>query len=277
MIIDCFTFNNEFDLLECRLEYLCRYVDYFLIVEGNITFSGNSKQLQYPTQIDRFRQYQDKILYFPASIATAGLDFTKEINTFDASSAPWAVEKFQRNYIATGLSLFRDNDVVIIGDVDEVPSIDAIFAASKALSTVNIVACKQQMFYYNFDYIQETPWYGSTFTKVGTAKQLTPDGVRACRNNTSMIVPGGGWHLSNWMSPSEIITKIKSFSHQEFNNPKYTDLQTVINHIKSGKDYLGRESNRFIPFDVNSLPPDFISIFSKVTRSRDNLTEVVSN
>jgi len=77
--------------------------------------------------------------------------------------------------------------------------------------------------------------------------------------------------------PSEIINKIKSFSHQEFNNPKYTDLQTVINHIKSGKDYLGRESNRFIPFDVNSLPPDFISIFSKVTRSRDNLTEVVSN
>ena len=67
----------------------------------------------------------------------------------------------------------------------------------------------------------------------------------------------------------------KLLSH---NAPKLPgDLQTVINHIKSGKDYLGRESNRFIPFDVNSLPPDFISIFSKVTRSRDNLTEVVSN
>jgi beta-1,4-mannosyl-glycoprotein beta-1,4-N-acetylglucosaminyltransferase len=40
MLIDCFTFFNELDMLECRLEYLYDKVDQFVLVEADITHSG---------------------------------------------------------------------------------------------------------------------------------------------------------------------------------------------------------------------------------------------
>lgn len=36
-IFDCFTFFNELELLELRLKILSPYVDYFVLVESNIT------------------------------------------------------------------------------------------------------------------------------------------------------------------------------------------------------------------------------------------------
>lgn len=271
MIIDCFTFNGEFDLLEGRLEYLNTSVDIFVIVESTITFSGISKQLKYPTQADRYQKYQHKILYFPVSINPVGLDFSKKINTFDPLSAPWTVERMQRNYISTALSLFRDNDIAIISDVDEIPSVDAIFLAVKALTKTNLVACNQQMFYYNFNFVQDTPWYGSMISKIQTVQDLTPEGVRSLRNTAPTVINGGGWHLSNWMSPEEISNKIKSFSHQEFNTPEFTDPDVIASNIKNGRDYLGRSLNTFSPFNRDSLPTEFKEAFFKFTKSSDEL------
>ncbi len=42
-IYDCFTFYNELDLLELRLQELYDHVNYFVLVEGNRTFQNNSK------------------------------------------------------------------------------------------------------------------------------------------------------------------------------------------------------------------------------------------
>ncbi len=43
MIYDCFSYLDEDLLLNLRLNILNKYVDYFLIVEGNITCQNNSK------------------------------------------------------------------------------------------------------------------------------------------------------------------------------------------------------------------------------------------
>ena len=42
-IYDCFNFFNELDILEIRLNTLYEYVDYFVIVESNLTHSGEQK------------------------------------------------------------------------------------------------------------------------------------------------------------------------------------------------------------------------------------------
>ena len=39
-IYDTFIFSNELDLLDLRLNTLNDYIDKFVIVESNITFSG---------------------------------------------------------------------------------------------------------------------------------------------------------------------------------------------------------------------------------------------
>ena len=46
-IFDTFTFYNELDLLELRLNILGDVVDYFVINEATITFTGKTKPLYY--------------------------------------------------------------------------------------------------------------------------------------------------------------------------------------------------------------------------------------
>ena len=45
MIYDCFTFFNELDLLEIRLNVLKDVVDNFVLVEAGETHTGRFKQL----------------------------------------------------------------------------------------------------------------------------------------------------------------------------------------------------------------------------------------
>ena len=43
MLIDAFTYFNEKELVELRLKYLNSIVDYFVVIESNITFTGKEK------------------------------------------------------------------------------------------------------------------------------------------------------------------------------------------------------------------------------------------
>jgi hypothetical protein len=43
MLIDCFTFYNEINMLRFRLEELKDVVDYFVLVESDMTFNKNRK------------------------------------------------------------------------------------------------------------------------------------------------------------------------------------------------------------------------------------------
>ena len=45
-IIDCFTFYNELDMLELRLNELNEVVDYFVLVECVKTHANNDKDFQ---------------------------------------------------------------------------------------------------------------------------------------------------------------------------------------------------------------------------------------
>jgi len=267
MIIDCFTFNKELDLLDARFEYLNDVVDYFLIVEADITFSGMPREFSYIKNISRYRKYSNKILYFPVSIDTSNLDFTKKVDHFDPTSAAWFVEKTQRNHFISALQLFNDSDIVLINDIDEIPSKNAIQSAIRSLSNdMPMIVCQQQMFYYNFNQVQKDLWDGTIVTSVDQIKKLTAEGVRSKRMSLP-YVGNGGWHLSNWMTAEEIQEKIKSFSHQEFNKEQYTNIDIIRDNLKSGRDFLGRKFNEFIPFDQQTLPEDFRNIFLKTVKS----------
>ena len=54
MIYDCFTFFNELDLLEIRLNELDLVVDKFVLVEANFTHQGKEKRLLFEENKNRF-------------------------------------------------------------------------------------------------------------------------------------------------------------------------------------------------------------------------------
>ena len=64
MIIDCFLFFQELDILEIRLKYLYDFVDKFIIVEANESFAGNKKEFNFENNINLFKKYIDKIDYY---------------------------------------------------------------------------------------------------------------------------------------------------------------------------------------------------------------------
>ena len=107
-IYDCFTFLNEFDLLELRLRELYDYVDYFVLVEGDRTFQNNTKPLFYSEHNQRFDKWKDKIIYVPVTDMPEHTD-------------PWGRERHQRDAILRGLTAAADSDIIMIGDVDEIP------------------------------------------------------------------------------------------------------------------------------------------------------------
>lgn len=262
MIIDCFTFNKEFDLLEGRLEYLNDIVDYFVIVEADITFSGIQREFQYITQLQRYKKWEDKIIYLPFYVNKDGLDFNINIDNYDLTTSPWIVEYSQRNHFSKALRLFKDDDFVIIGDVDEIPSKQSIIDYIEELHiSYPTIVTAQQTFIHNFNSVQDIPSYSSLFTTVKVALSTSPQGIRDKRLVTPWV--RGGWHLTSFMTPAAISEKIKSFSHQEYNKEYYTNVNNIENLIKSGKDFLNRSDVTMLPFDKESLPEDFKSIFLK--------------
>lgn len=63
-IFDSFSFFNELDLLELRLKELDPVVDYFVLIESNLTHSKKPKPYIYGSHATgRFDAYADKIIY----------------------------------------------------------------------------------------------------------------------------------------------------------------------------------------------------------------------
>ena len=62
MIIDCFPFFNEFDILKIRFEELYDVVDYFVIVEADHTHTGKPKPWNFEENKFRYSQYASKII-----------------------------------------------------------------------------------------------------------------------------------------------------------------------------------------------------------------------
>ena len=64
MLIDAFLFFNEKELVELRIKYLNNLVDYFVIVEADITHQGKKKDWNFPKILERnLKEFSSKIQY----------------------------------------------------------------------------------------------------------------------------------------------------------------------------------------------------------------------
>lgn len=256
-------------MLERRLKYLYDVVDYFVIVESNITHAGNHKPLNFRQNMSRYRPYLDKIIYSPIHLDPAHFDFAKPVTSLDLTHAAWQVEHLQRNHITETLKFFDDYDVVMVGDCDEIPYRHIIPTIADTLhaSAYNLCVLEQQLFYYNFKKLQLPTWYGTAVTFNGAAKQTGTQWLRDYRMEF-VGIQNAGCHLSYWGDANYIQQKIKNFSHQEYNTPEYTDLGNIQTAIESGADLYNRASCS-IDFNPAVLPADFYRTFNNVAHTLD--------
>ena len=267
MIIDCFMFFQEYDIVEGRLEYLYDTVDYFIIVEGNITHSGKPKPLNFLENKSRYKKYLDKILYLPWTYNVSNLNLDYKPNSLDLSSPHWVIEHAQRDHISEGLKFFPDDAFVMISDADEIPFKEKILGCCDILNRgeTEFITLRQDMFVNNFKNLSNSPWLGTVIGKNKSARQRTPQWMRDYRSAFSSWW-SAGYHLSYWGDAESIAYKISNFAHQEYNNPNYTDVNAITSKLSQGIDLFGRES--LVQFNPDDVRPDIKNIFEKYRNDR---------
>ncbi|MFZ2310324.1 MAG: N-acetylglucosaminyltransferase, partial [Patescibacteria group bacterium] len=132
MIYDCFTFFNELDLLEIRLNILDGVVDKFVLVEATKTFSNIDKPLYFNENKERFKKFEDKIIHII-------------VDDYPVFETAWTYDWHQRNCIARGLVNCKLDDVILVSDLDEIPDPSKIIEYK---DYPGVKVFKQRMFYY---------------------------------------------------------------------------------------------------------------------------------
>lgn len=246
MIIDCFTFYNEINMLKFRLHELYSDVDFFVVVESNMTYSGNKKEMNFHKVKDQISHYMDKIVYISVEDMPDGND-------------PWEKERHQRNKIMLGLEKInlKDTDTIIISDCDEIPDMNTVRKIiSEGIDTP--VTLYQDMYYYNINTRFKQKWYRS---KVLNYKMLVDcGGAENARMLNCNGVFNGGWHFSYFGGVDMIKNKIRNFSHQEYNNEHYLDEARINEAIKNQKDLFDRDGVEYDFVEVENnyyLPKNY--------------------
>ena len=264
-VFDCFTFFNELDLLEFRLEYLNNHVDYFIICESNKTFSGNSKPYNLQENMARFSKWKNKIIYLSIEQSTEGLSF-EDVKTYTPTNGPWMLESQQRYALSYANTMISDDDLVMLGDIDEIPDPKVIDHYKGLTHLIESPVPLSMLFHYYYMNCQNEGferWWNGTVLSTGTMfKEINPQGLRDRRNHYPNQSEGG-WHFSYLGGVEKIRQKIQSFSHTEFNRPDITSDENIIAAMEKGLDVLKRPgvSYKFYPLDY--YPEDLASMMQK--------------
>lgn len=213
---DCFTFFNELDLLEIRLQEMWDVTDYFVIAESNLSHSGKPKPYYFLENKERFNQYMDKIRHI-------------DVNDMPETQDSWVREKFQRFSLGKGLYDLNPEDIIIVSDLDEIPRAEAVDMIKSDENNYAKYVLTIPMFQYKINYMKIFErskqrnimlTRGRAFTNAQQEREFTfpwiPD------HSDQVYIEHGGWHWSYFGDDNHAITKIKNFAHTE------TDREDLI-------------------------------------------------
>lgn len=271
MIYDCFTFFNELDLLEIRLNILDDVVDKFVLVEGNKTHTGADKEFVFEENKQRFEKFLEKIIYIKVD------DFPNlDESESDQFGNKWLFENFQRNAIMRGLTDCKDDDVIIIADLDEIPKPEKVIEYSK-IDGIKYFDMTLFCYYLNclslnernntlrmlsykelLNGLDNAPLDEKFYWRVLERYRNTtnPNTVRCFEKG--IFVKNGGWHFSYCGGIDAIIKKRQSIVEQQFNTEKNMKAEHILNAIQKGEDIYGRKELRYEMVMLDSSFPRYI-------------------
>ena len=252
-IYDCFQYFNEEHIVDLRLNILDKHVDYFVISESTKTHQGKEKKINF--DIKKFKKFEHKIIFVIA-------DYDKKIDFENHTGGESPVEQHQRNNLMEGIKDAAPDDFIILSDSDEIPDFNKI---QNINNNKRFIAFSQKMFMYklNLQNLRESNWIGSKITKkkyISSMQDLRNLKFkdypfwRIDKMNQQII--NGGWHFSYLQSPQQIITKIRSFSHGEFNDENLNE-KSVEEKILKNEDIFGR-NNELKKIKIDNSFPEYI-------------------
>lgn len=227
MIVDTTMFNNEFHMLDLRIELSKDYVDRWVVCEGNRTLSGKPKPYYLSDNIERYKHLGDRLV-------VVKLDIPENWSS-------WDIENGQRAALVDGYKDCADNDIIMHSDLDENLNYE-LFNEILALveESDKPVTCTLDFYIYRFDQKVNRKWGGNVVAKksmfndpcelykglmagVGHAQK------KKNRDHCVSFPKIAGWHWG-WMGDDEHL-RVKAKSCIETQN---FDTEQMLNHFHNG-------------------------------------------
>lgn len=267
MIFDCIPFFNELDILKLRMQILSPHVDYFVLEESTVTFSGEPKEMVFAKNRELFAEFADKIRYVAVEDSPM-----EGVTTHER-------DKYQKNQLIRALSDAKPEDIIIFSDVDEIPNPDTLARILKDFDSEKIYHFAQRMFYCflnmeetsgnllsitgEFPGVAHRQWLG---TKVCSFANLPGEGIVYLREVSptdprSVRVPDGGWHFGYMGGDGErdvakrIGVKVRAAAHQEYNSKRY--LNEAVDRLLCGEDIFDRDA-KFVRVEIDESFPSYL-------------------
>lgn len=245
MIVDCFTFFNEIDLLEMRVNTLAPYVDAFVLCEANRTFQGAEKPYHFSG---------DKSgSVWPNAFGTGRPLYIvrTDLSSLDEKTLPsvdaWLREATQRRAIIQRLQTLSLKDRIILSDVDEIPYLGQWTPRETVIPFYQgrTIVWHQDLYYYWIN-IRCWKWTGSVSCTWETLREQFHCDLQALRDYRHRVplAIDGGWHFSFLGGAEAIKTKIEAFSHTEYRHCADPDnIQRALTEgWKENRDVFGRDN-----------------------------------
>lgn len=272
-IYDFIPFGLELDTLEIRLFELNGIVDKHIISESLVTHRYSRKQLFLSRNLQRFEKlgFGDKIIHFvldDSLIHSFQKEDESKMNRQDAWALERGIRKIMWNRYVQYYGEPGDDDLLIHGDADEIPSSDYLFHLKNCVPKMLPLGTNSIFYSNNFYWIhnQQTMNFPSILTK---SIANSEGGF-----NRKVYTPSKkitGYHLTSFLSPIGIIFKHLSLSEGgtiPANNLDYLKNPSLINdNIKKGlrgydiKKQVYHQDNLPIPWYANSNKERFPHLF----------------
>lgn len=231
MVLDVVTFNGEKELFELRYNILKDFVDEFRVVEFDKTFSGNKKPAYFEEygldKLDKVKYY-----WFDESVYNHYIDEAlASPNTKGASH--WTREFCQKESIKDALLDLNDDDIVFIGDCDEIWNPEIL--KHKSTPHIRSTKLKLKVYTYYLNNKSSEEFWGTTAVEYGDIKN---DCLNHIRTNAFKINIEYGWHFTSLAH--QLDRKLRdSYTKETYANDWV--LSNLNDNIKNNRDFLGRD------------------------------------
>ena len=236
-------FRDEADMLRCRLETLRDWPVQHVITEARLTHRGVPKPLHYAEHASEFGAWGAQITHVVADLP---------------DGSPWQREHAQRNAAWPVINAeASDDDTVIIGDVDEIPSASLLGWAGPTVAAV-----RMRTFLFAADW--EVPDHllppTCVVARVRYLRRRAADGFGLAeirdRRGDYTVIADGGWHFSWIGGPDRQREKLETATcHTELLGTAEGNL------IASGERYRTDQDGGGLPVtavDVTGAWPRYI-------------------
>lgn len=237
MIVDCFSFFNELELLDIRLNVLDPYVDKFVLVEAAKTQTLKDKPFVFEENKEKFNKFLNKIVHVKLEKEDCPHGDFQQVN-YD-----WSMENFQRSSAKKGVELIEGmqlDDIVLISDLDEIPNLCELETNVKTIKENQVTSFTQNTFSYYLNMqcydvgisndTEKTSRHSLGVTR-SVLNAYSPQELWSVRNEAMGHETPRGWHFSFMGGPEKVREKslscIEPFDKSDV--PSEEEMEQIFN------------------------------------------------